>query len=365
MLRTAIVLPHREQFSSGYAGAIALTVAGQMADAPIDAPLEIWGDPLRAASLASPKQYRSLRPAWWWLGRQSHRYLRSIIRAAQLQKPHRLEIHNRAHIALSLSRLGYSVALYLHNDPQAIRGLKTRAERHQLVQDADYIICVSHYVRQRLCMDLPEEICGRVVVVPNTVNVSQLAASLPKKNEIIFVGRIVAEKGVHLLIDALKSVLPYFPQWRVRLIGARYFGQKDLHYLYERQLQQEVERDARLSAQVRFEGYQNYAEVVSAFNSAAIAVVPSLWEEPFGRTALEGMAAGSAVIATNRGGLPEVVGDAGVLVEPTAPAIAQALMALMANPGYCAEVGARCADRARTVFEPSAIHQTVNALRNL
>ncbi|MHB1228984.1 MAG: glycosyltransferase family 4 protein [Halothiobacillus sp.] len=363
MLETAIVLPHREQFSVGYAGAIALTVAGQLADAPADASLEAWGDPLQAAPLVVSKIFRPLRPAWWWLGRQSHRYLRAIVQSARLHQPHRLEVHNRAHLLLPLIRLGFPVALYLHNDPQLIRGLKTRAERRAIVELADYVVCVSDYVRGRLCVELPEAACSRVFVVPNTVDVVQLTAKSPKNAEIIFVGRMVAEKGVHILVEALGRVLPNFPQWRVRLIGARYFGQKGLHHTYERQLQQQVKSDPVLASQVQFEGYQRHAEVIAAFNSAAIVVVPSLWDEPFGRTALEGMAGGCAVIASNRGGLPEVVGDAGILVEPTVDALARELTSLMSYPDYCAEIGARCAERAHTVFEPSVIHQKINALR--
>ncbi len=103
--------------------------------------------------------------------------------------------------------------------------------------------------------------------------------------------------------------------------------------------------------------------MAEAFNSAAIGVVPSLWDEPFGRAALEGMAEGCAVIASNRSGLPEVVGDAGIFFEPTADCLAAGLDALMSDTDCCTRVGADCVACAHSIFEPAAINMSINKLR--
>jgi glycosyltransferase involved in cell wall biosynthesis len=58
-------------------------------------------------------------------------------------------------------------------------------------------------------------------------------------------------------------------------------------------------------------------------------VIPSLWEEPFGIVALEGIASCDTVISSNRGGLPEAVGDCGILLEPTVKFLANAMIAVL------------------------------------
>src|SRR5262249_51352820 len=68
---------------------------------------------------------------------------------------------------------------------------------------------------------------------------------------------------------------------------------------------------------------------------AAIALVPSIYEEPFGRTAIEAMASRSALVFSRRGGLPEVVGPAGVAIDDvSAQSIAEATLSLAQDAGW-------------------------------
>ena len=76
-------------------------------------------------------------------------------------------------------------------------------------------------------------------------------------------------------------------------------------------------------------GYRPHADVLAAMARAAIVVVPSRWQEPFGLTALEAMACGAALVCSPRGGLPEVGGDAALYADPDdPPAVAEAIVAL-------------------------------------
>ena len=86
---------------------------------------------------------------------------------------------------------------------------------------------------------------------------------------------------------------------------------------------------APLGPRVEQRGFCDHAATMKAFRDAAIAVVPSEWAEPFGRTALEAMAEGCAVISSGTGGLPEVTGNAALTFAPLTPdALAQAMVAL-------------------------------------
>lgn len=356
---TAIVLPHREAFSVDRPGAIALTLATQLENQSVHS--SIWGDPLCAAPLVPAVSYVELATSKWWPVRQTIRYRWAIARALKHYEPKRLEIQNRAHLFHEFSPLKLGLSLYIHNDPQSIRGLKSPKERLRVLARADYVVAVSEFIRQRLCEGVPASLCARVVVVPNTLDLTRFAPETEKHKEILFVGRLIPEKGALPLLQALQTVLPRYPEWRARFIGAWHFGQTTAQYPHEQELLAMLKPEMR--DRIHFDWYQPYEVTIAAFNRAAIAVVPSLWAEPFGRTALEGMAAGCAVIASNRGGLPEVVGEAGLLVDPTAEHLATALTTLMTDDGYRQAIGALGADRARTVFEPSAIHERINLLR--
>lgn len=363
-LRTAVLLPHRERYSVTGAGAIALTVAGQLVEqrASGDGAVEVWGDPFPGQPLldASRATYVPLHLSRLLPGRRSWRYRRAVLKALRQRAPDRLEIHNRAILFHALSSHPIRLALYLHNDPWSIRGLKTERERAAVLRRADYVVCVSSFLKQRFCAGLSPEDCAKVRVVPNTVAVDQLRPEAEKQPEILFVGRLIPEKGALPLIEALGRVLPAHPGWSARMIGAWHFGQTQPRFSHEHDIQAAAEK---VGPALQMLGYQTFDQVVMAFNRAAIVVVPSLWQEPFGRTALEAMAAGCAVVSSNRGGLPEVVGDAGLLVDPEPEPLASALNSLINDPERRSVLGRLAAERARTVFAPERVHDRIRALR--
>jgi UDP-glucose:(glucosyl)LPS alpha-1,2-glucosyltransferase len=87
------------------------------------------------------------------------------------------------------------------------------------------------------------------------------------------------------------------------------------------------------AAGVAMSGYRDHPLVLEAMTRAAIVVVPSRWNEPFGLTALEALACGAPLIVSSRGGLPEVVGEAAVYVDPESPEeIAATILALARDP---------------------------------
>jgi glycosyltransferase involved in cell wall biosynthesis len=190
------------------------------------------------------------------------------------------------------------------------------------------------------------------VVLPN--GMVPMHARPPRQQTILFVGRLVPEKGVGELFVALGRLAPRLPDWRVAIIGRM----APRHRSRYRPLLADLRNlwGERLSTVEALP----HAEVMQAFATAAITVVPSRWQEPFGRTALEALSAGSAVIAARSGGLPEIVGDAGLLLDQATPeAIAAAILSLVYDPTRRATLGA--AGRAR-VAERFAIGELSNRL---
>ncbi len=115
---------------------------------------------------------------------------------------------------------------------------------------------------------------------------------------------------------------------------------------------------------VEFTGRVKHAELVRQYARASAAVVPSVYEG-FGLPAGEAMACGVPVISTTGGALPEVVGDAGILVPPADPAaLAAAILAVLNDPAYGRELGRRGLRRVRRNFTwRRAAELTVSAYR--
>ncbi len=141
---------------------------------------------------------------------------------------------------------------------------------------------------------------------------------------VAYVGRLARQKGVDLLLEALATLTAR--PWQ--LLINRFLPQGDG---YAESIAARLAGGAFKSRCVSFEA--RHHEVPDYLRAADIVVVPSRWEEQYGRVAAEAMACGTAVIVSRRGALPEIVGDAGVTVpSDDVAALATALAALLDDP---------------------------------
>lgn len=157
--------------------------------------------------------------------------------------------------------------------------------------------------------------------VPNPFDpaVFKRGESRDRAGELIFVGRLVSDKGVDLLLDALAR--PELAQVRVTIVGS---GPE------EAALRAQARAEG-LGARVHFVGSQPPAAVAQLLNAHRVLVVPSRRAEPFGVVALEGLACGCVVVGSSGGGLPDAVGPGGVMFpNGDIPALAAALVRALA-----------------------------------
>jgi glycosyltransferase involved in cell wall biosynthesis len=256
-----------------------------------------------------------------WFERRQRAYLQAILKQAEETKPELIEVHNRPALALQLAGCTkVPVALHLHNDPQEMRKCQTAKQRTLLLRKM-YVYCVSRWVRERLLDGVPESLSSKVFVTPCGIELPEKQA--PKGQEILYVGRMTPNKGVLEAVQAMAEVLPEFPGWNGRVIGGRRHSISEELSDYEKQIQEAA------TPAIFIDGFQPYEVTQAAVARAALMVVPSKWDEPFGRTALEGMAHGCAVITSGHGGLREVV-EHHALISAVAPdALASAMRMLM------------------------------------
>ncbi|MGI9289074.1 MAG: glycosyltransferase family 4 protein [Pseudomonadales bacterium] len=156
-------------------------------------------------------------------------------------------------------------------------------------------------------------------------------------------------KGLHFLLKAFVILRKEFPDLQLLVIGKPKPGGKT----------EKLVRRLHLGEELRFERGITTQELVERYAASTLAVVPSIYEG-FGLPAGEAMACGVPVVSTDGGALPEVVGDAGVIV-PTADAegLATAIAALLNNPTQRAELAQRGRERILAKFSWRVVAHTL------
>jgi glycosyltransferase involved in cell wall biosynthesis len=170
---------------------------------------------------------------------------------------------------------------------------------------------------------------------------------------IFFVGRFDREKGLLELVRAFARVLEDHANARLVIGGTTGFGTHD-ETPYVHEVRSEALRlESVHPGCVQFPGYIHHdKELPGYFQRATIFTSPSLFQEPFGLVNAEAMACGTAVVGSNRGGIPEVLGDAGVLINPeNSDEYAATLINVLAHPERRAEMGRVGIRRAQETFD--------------
>ena len=143
------------------------------------------------------------------------------------------------------------------------------------------------------------------VVIPNPYDADTFRTQAPpaaRTHELLFLGRLVSEKGLDTLLEALGRLRQRQIRPQLTVVGS---GPEQANM-------QELAKRLGLADQVQFRGAQSGPELASTLNQHQMLVVPSKYDEPFGVVALEGIACGCAVIGSNGGGLPEAIGPCGI-----------------------------------------------------
>jgi UDP-glucose:(glucosyl)LPS alpha-1,2-glucosyltransferase len=355
----AVVLPPREGFGPGRTGAVGM-IAQRLAAGRGPFRTLVVGGAQDGPAFAAP-QFRAVSPGWLDWGNINIRHAAAVARALKPLRPALIEVHNRPEMALSLARRlpDTKICLFLHNDPLTMRGARSPTERTKLLGRLARIVTVSDYLRRRLLDGIVPPAGRMPAVLPNCIDLAGLPpAPAVREKQILFVGRVVPEKAPDVFVAACAAALQQLPGWRAEIIGADRFraDSPDTGFV----------RDVRAAAQtagVHLLGYLDHPTVLAAMARAAILVMPSRWQEPFGLTALEAMASGAALVCSPRGGLPEVGGDAALYADPDdPPAFTAAILALATDPARLAAQAQAGRRRARR-FDLSDAVAMLHALR--
>ncbi len=217
----------------------------------------------------------------------TNEYCNNFIKKTKDQNFDIIEIHNRPLVFNILKKkIDSKYILYFHNDPLSMNGSKTSDERLKLLDELDKIIFVSRWVQNRFFEKLDKKLMNKTEVVYPSIHKEKKIYK--KKQMITFVGKLNESKGYDIYKDAVTKILNEFENWKAYSIGDESRVRPIINHINHEEL-----------------GFLKHKKVLEFLNKSEIAVVPSRWEEPFGRTALESSSRACATIISNRGGLPE------------------------------------------------------------
>jgi len=162
------------------------------------------------------------------------------------------------------------------------------------------IITVSNGVRDRYWPT------ATVIGNPYRYKLFRILPNIVRNKDFVFLGRLVSDKGVDLAINAFSSLLKTSDYNSLNGTFTIVGDGPQLESL------EELTKNLGLQDRIIFTGALKGEELVACLNSHRYLIVPSLWAEPFGNVALEGMACGCLPIVSDGGGLPDAVGKAGL-----------------------------------------------------
>lgn len=276
----------------------------------------------------------------------ARRQLAATLAAQREWPPSYVFAHNAPQLVPVVDRSRHTPVLYAHNDVLRTYG---PAESYRTLRDVETLVCVSQFLADRMRCHLDARVAPKVRVVHSGVDTDFFrppddapGREANERLEVVFVGRMIPDKGAHILLAALAALDR--PDVHATFVGSYGFDSAAPLTPYESALRRQA---AAMAPRVDVLPFQPRERVAEILRRADVAVVPSVWEEPAGLTVLEAMASGLATIASDVGGIPELAGDAGILVPPAdSRLIAEVLDGLADDPLTLLELKARSRDHA-------------------
>uniref|UniRef100_B8HV68 Glycosyl transferase group 1 n=1 Tax=Cyanothece sp. (strain PCC 7425 / ATCC 29141) TaxID=395961 RepID=B8HV68_CYAP4 len=271
-----------------------------------------------------------------------------------------VHIHNFSQFVPIVRAINPDVKIVLHMHCEWLTQLDAQMIVKRLKQ-TDMVIGCSEYITDKIQKRFPEY-ADRCHTVFNGVEVEEFISKGYQKlgrngvPQILFVGRVSPEKGVHVLIDAFRDVTQYFPQAQLKIVGPEAIAPKEyivrlsdepkvaaLDSLFDESYLNQLQRRVpeALKGQVTFVGAIPHTELMPYYQEADVLVNPSL-SEAFGMSLVEGMATETPVIGVRNTGMTSVVedGKTGFLVESgNAKQLAQAIIRLISDQGLGQSMG--------------------------
>jgi glycosyltransferase involved in cell wall biosynthesis len=261
---------------------------------------------------------------------ETERRSRVVAALVDLLRPAAVVVQQHLPSAAALrARIGAPIILQKHNFLRVSRGAiwlrdASHWRRARQLNALAGLTFVSGVVLAEFERDWPEVTIPRRVIA-NGFDAADWRPERTRERTVLTVGRVTPEKGLLEAAQALAAILPRHPDWTATFVVSEPNRFPDYFTAFRAAL-------APLGPQARLLVGRPFDEVKALAERAAIALAPSVWREPFGRTCLEAHAGGAAVVSSGSGGLREISGEAALYLPAVEPArIAEAVEALIVD----------------------------------
>lgn len=263
--------------------------------------------------------------------RGSLSYISAVTRQIAMLKPGVIQVENRPHFVPYL-RKRYpqcAISLVLHSKIFISMPYISAKRLKACLAAADVIIVNSEYLKKTVQSKVPSA-AHKIVTQHLGVDIAKFTSRWSQEGSesrsrqlqelgyenrkiILFVGRLIPKKGVHHLMQAMKSIIQTEPNAVLIVVGGAFYGSRRLT-AYVKRLYRE---GSKMPQNVKFVPYTSHADIPKWYHLADVVAVPSEEGEAFGLVNIEAMASGVPVVAANSGGIGEVItsGTVGYLVE--------------------------------------------------
>ena len=299
-MNISILLPYKENFSPKYAGAVSLFVNDINNLSKFKKSTYVFGNMNYKKKLSD--NYINLKLDKKFYESTSKLYIEKFLEAEKKIKSDIIEVHNRPNYINQLrKRFNGKITLYFHNDPLSMNGSMTIDERKSLIQNVDLLVFNSQWSKKRFFVDIHKHDIYKVKTSICFQSAPKTKINFNKKEKIIsFVGKLNKAKGYDLFGEAICKILDKHKDWKALVIGDE--PRENLFYNHKN---------------LKILGFKRNTFILNLLKKVSISVICSRWNEPFGRASLEASSRGSAVIISNRGGLPETSKNAIILKKLT------------------------------------------------
>ncbi len=312
-IKIATILPYKENYTISKAQAAALWVSDFYKFSKFKKNNYIFGNTDKRDYLTRNYINIPLNTLKSKLYSTTNEYCDEFLKIYEKKKFDIIEIHNRPLVLKYLEeKTNSNFILYFHNNPLSMKGSITPRERENLLEISDKIVFISKWVKKKFFEGLKYKDSDKAEIIYHSIDKQK--KFYKKKKYITFVGKLNYAKGYDIFRDAVTNILNEYTDWKAFSIGdesrERPIFKHNKHYEL---------------------GFLSHKKVLNFLNKSEIAVVPSRWEEPFGRTSLEASSRGCATIISNRGGLPETTDHCIILKKNDAKNLYIALKKIINN----------------------------------
>tara|TARA_B110001450_G_scaffold255248_1_gene282321 strand:+ start:304 stop:2403 length:2100 start_codon:yes stop_codon:yes gene_type:complete len=227
-----------------------------------------------------------------------------------------IEIHNRPEYLNYLIKKNTKAKLifFFHNNPKEIRGSKSIQERMFILENTQKLFFVSRWTMKKFFEGLPFKTKSNCEILYPSINKAR-KFNEKKKKQIIFTGKLNSSKGYDIFGEAVIKILNKYNDWSVVIAGNEPRETFDFQH-----------------KNMKIYPWLPHDQIIDLYYKSSISVVPSKWEEPFGRTSMESAANGCATITSSRGGLTETFDNDLILKKLTAAELFKTIESLIRSP---------------------------------